>query len=356
MKNESIKETSIALYRKYRPKGFDEVLGQDHIVKVLENSIKTGNIAHAYLFSGTRGTGKTSIARIFARAIGCSERDLYEIDAASNRGIDDIRELREGVRTLPFESPYKVYIVDEVHMLTKEAFNALLKTLEEPPKHVVFILATTEMNKLPETVVSRCQTFTFKKPTQKILKEIITTIAKKEGFTLEQASADLIAVLGDGSFRDAQGILQKVLSSSSDKKVSVEEVLTVTGAPKAGLVNSFIVALAEKDTAKGIRVVREAQNENTDMGVFLRLILHKLRVILLLRFAKDMEEDIKHEFTPEDFEFLKTMSGKDGAGITSRTLQALLEAHSMMRHAVIPELPLELAVMKMAEDKGIDNK
>ena len=214
----------IALYRKYRPQNFKDVLGQENIVKVLEGSIALGNISHSYLFAGSRGTGKTSVARIFAKAIGCSDNDLYEIDAASNRGIDDIRELREAVNTLPFESPYKVYIIDEVHMLTKEAFNALLKTLEEPPKHIVFILATTEIEKLPETIVSRCQVFSFKKPSQKILKELVLNLAKKEGFKIESSSADLIAILGDGSFRDTQGILQKILSFSKDKKISAEEI------------------------------------------------------------------------------------------------------------------------------------
>ena len=346
----------VALYRKYRPQSWKDVLGQEHVVNVLFGAIEAGNIAHAYLFAGSRGTGKTSVARIFAKSIGCSDNDLYEIDAASNRGIDDIRELRDGVRTLPFESPYKVYIIDEVHMLTKEAFNALLKTLEEPPKHVVFILATTELNKLPETVVSRCQTFTFKKPSHAILKDLIAKIAKKEGFSIEPASADLIAVLGDGSFRDAQGILQKVLSSSKDKKVSVEEVLEVTGAPKGELVNDFISALAEKDVSKGMSVVQTASKENIDMNVFLRLVLHKVRMILLLRFAKDMEGEIEKEFTEKDFVFLKDMSGKTGAGVTSKTLEALLLAHSMMRYSTIPELPLELLIMKIVGDNEIDMK
>ncbi|MBI5817267.1 MAG: DNA polymerase III subunit gamma/tau [Candidatus Yonathbacteria bacterium] len=344
----------VALYRKYRPQSWNDVLGQEHVVNVLLGAIEAGNIAHAYLFAGSRGTGKTSVARIFARSIGCSDNDLYEIDAASNRGIDDIRELRDGVRTLPFESPYKVYIIDEVHMLTKEAFNALLKTLEEPPKHVVFILATTEPNKLPETVISRCQTFTFKKPSHAILKDLIAKIAKKEGFSIESASADLIAVLGDGSFRDAQGILQKVLSSSKDKKVSVEEVLEVTGSPKSELINNFISALAEKDVAKGMGVIQKASKENIDMNVFLRLALHKVRMILLLRFAKDMEAEIEKEFTEEDFTFLKDMSGKSGAGIASKTLEALLLAHSMMRYSAIPELPLELLVMKLDDRQSID--
>ena len=147
----------LALYRKYRPKTFGEVLGQDHIVKVLESSVETNKVSHAYLFVGSRGTGKTSVARIFAKEIGVSENDLYEIDAASNRGIEDIRALRDGARVLPFDSKYKVYIIDEVHMLSKDAWGALLKTLEEPPKHVIFILATTEVHKVPSTIVSRCQ-------------------------------------------------------------------------------------------------------------------------------------------------------------------------------------------------------
>ncbi|MAZ40838.1 hypothetical protein CL654_01870 [bacterium] len=161
----------VALYRKYRPQSLNDVLGQDHIVEALKHSLKNKSISHAYLFSGPRGTGKTSIARILARELKTSPEDLYEIDGASNRGIDEIRSLKEGVATLPFASPYKVYVIDEVHMLTKEAFNALLKTLEEPPSYVVFILATTELHKVPDTIVSRCQSFIFKKPTEKILKK-----------------------------------------------------------------------------------------------------------------------------------------------------------------------------------------
>jgi DNA polymerase-3 subunit gamma/tau len=166
-------ETSLALYRKYRPKNFDEVLGQDHVVSVLESSVKTNKVSHAYLFAGTRGLGKTSIARIFASTIGTSKNDIYEIDAASNTSVEDIRNLNDSVFTLPFESKYKVYILDEVHMLSKSASNALLKTLEEPPAHVVFILATTETHKIPETVLSRCETYTFKKPSQEVLKKLV---------------------------------------------------------------------------------------------------------------------------------------------------------------------------------------
>src|SRR3989344_9526545 len=169
MKSKEKQDGFLALYRKYRPREWGEVVGQEHIVEALKGALALGRVSHAYLFAGARGTGKTSVARILARALKTADIDLHEIDAASNRKIEDARELREAVLSLPFASPYKVYILDEVHMLTKEAFNALLKTLEEPPKHVVFILATTEIDKLPETIVSRCEIHSFRTPNQKTL-------------------------------------------------------------------------------------------------------------------------------------------------------------------------------------------
>ncbi len=337
----------VALYRKYRPKKFSEVIGQEHIVSALEGALRLGTISHAYLFVGSRGTGKTTMARIFADAIGVSANDIYEIDAASNRGIDDVRQLREGVNSLPFESPYKVYIVDEVHMFTKEAFNALLKTLEEPPKHVIFILATTELEKLPETVVSRCQVFTFRRPTQEVLKRVVLSAAKKEGAALEPASAELIALLGDGSFRDTLGTLQKVLSASGGSAIAQDDVARITGAPKNSLVNDLLRALDEKDVARGLEVLRQAAENSLDPVIFLKLALMKLRFVLLLRYAPEMKEGIGRDVSEEDLAFLQKLAEKKGPGITSETLLELLKASDLLGFSAIPELPLELAVIKL---------
>ncbi len=332
------------LYRKYRPREFTEVIGQEHVVKVLEGAVKLGNIAHAYLFSGSRGTGKTSMARILARAIGTSANDLTEMDAASNRGIDDVREIRESVNTLPFESKYKVYIIDEVHMLTKDAWNAFLKTLEEPPAHVVFILATTELEKVPETVISRCQTFTFKKPNLATLKDFALAIAKKEGVTLEPAAAELVALLGDGSFRDSHGILEKVLSSTTDKKITREEVETVTGAPKAELVKDILESLIRKDLEKGMKAISAASAANADMKLFAKLILERLRFLFLIRLKAGMDEEVKKQISEDDFIFLKELAGKAGPDLTAETLVRFIEAYENSGRTSIPELALELAL------------
>jgi DNA polymerase-3 subunit gamma/tau len=317
------------------------------VVSALEGTLALGRVAHAYLFSGSRGTGKTSIARILARSLGTSAADLYEIDAASNRGIDEIRLLREAVAAAPFESRYKVYIIDEAHMLTKEAWNALLKTLEEPPPHALFIFATTELKNVPETIISRCQTFTFKRPSQRILKEAAERIAKKEGFSIESAAAELVALLADGSYRDAQGILQQAMGISADKKIKLDEVERVTGAPRGAIVNALIKAVEEKDASAGLSAIGKAAEQNMDMKVLAKLLLAKLRFVLLLRNAPEMEASIKNEVSVEDFEFLKRLASAKESRITSVVLLEFLNIYDLIGHAALPHLPLELAVIKL---------
>lgn len=342
----------LALYRKYRPKTFTDVIGQDQVTKVLESSIESGKVSHAYLFVGSRGTGKTSVARIFACGLGASDNDIYEIDAASNRGINEIKELIEGVRVLPFDSKYKVYIIDEVHMLTKDGFNALLKTLEEPPAHAIFILATTELHKVLETIISRCQVFTFKKPTDLILKNMLLEVAKKEGYKLDAGSAELLSILGDGSFRDALGTLQKVLNFSESKNIKREDVEKITGAPKTILVNDFISAVADKNLEEGIVTVRKAVEGNLDMKLFTKLIIQKFRMAIILKYAPRLEAEMSGDLSSEDVAFLKEISKKDKeVMMRSSSLSILLEAYQNIDRAFVSELPLELALIKILGEK-----
>lgn len=336
------------LYRAYRPQSFDEVRGQDQVTETLKAAIKNKKIGHAYLFCGGRGTGKTSVARILARELGVSDKDLYEIDAASNTGVDNIRELREGVNVVPFESPYKFYIIDEAHMLSKAAFNAFLKTLEEPPAHAIFVLATTEREKIPDTIQSRCEIYTFKQPTREMLAETVADVAKSEGYSLERSAAELVALLAEGSFRDSLSILQKVLAVSKDKKVDVTEVEKVTGTPKSELVRQILKGIAEKDAATALKAIGVVVKENLDARILTKLLIHRMRVVLLLRFAPDLAESFSKELTEADLELAQELS--KNPSVTSETLRQLLEAYSIMFYAAVPHLPLEMAVVDITSD------
>jgi len=315
----------------------------------LELAIKQGNLVHAYLFAGPRGTGKTSVARIFARAIGTSDNDLIEIDAASNRGIDEIRALREAVRTLPFESRYKVYIIDEVHMLTKDAFNALLKTLEEPPAHVIFILATTEQHKVIETIISRCQTYVFKKPTIEILKKVAKDIAQQEGFIIPDDVADLLAFMGDGSFRDTIGILQKIIDSSADQKISLEEVQTITGAPPLKLVYDLVEAIADNNLDVALQVINQVAEASTDFKIFLKLVMREIRLALLTTMSPTLKTKILAEAGDKEKEFFATLSTKPGAKNLATALREFLDTYTQLSASYLPQVPLELALIKILQ-------
>ena len=339
-----------SLYRTHRPATFAEVVGQEQVTKPLEEAAKSKKIGHAYLFAGSRGLGKTSVARIFASAIGCTENDLYEIDAASNNSVEDIRTLTDGVYTLPFASPYKVYILDEAHMLSKSAWNAFLKTLEEPPAHAVFILATTELEKVPETVQSRCQVFEFKKPTRAVLAKMATAVAKKEGYTLAPDAAELVAMLAEGSYRDALSVLQKVFASSSDKKLTREEVEQATGAPQQEQVHALISALAKGERGKALEAIEKAAKAGADMRLFLELVLEAIRSTLLIRYAPELRASLPLELGADEYSALEEFAA--GKGITHATMLAFLTAAERIRYAPILALPLELAVLELFPEEA----
>ena len=337
----------VTLYRKYRPQTFADVVGQDAVVRVLESSIASGKIAHAYLFSGTRGTGKTSIARIFARELGVKPRDLYEIDAASNRGIDEIRELREAVHSLPYESQYKMYIIDEVHMLTTPAFNALLKTLEEPPRHAMFILATTELDDVPETIISRCQSFVFKKPSLPDVRTVLEKIAKAEKYEIEPEALTTLALLGEGSYRDAIGNLQKVISVAKGKSISSDEVGQVTGAPKLRLVHDIMEKISEKDLAGALELF--AGKEGINAKLLATLLLEHVRFAMLLAHAPQMKLYVADQVSKDELEFLEKIGKKD-PGFWPKLLRELLPAFEQFDLAAVPTLPLELALVRILKE------
>lgn len=307
----------MSLYQKYRAKSFREVLTQDHVTVTLQSAIKNDVCGHAYVFVGTRGTGKTSIARIFARTLNChnetlikehgepcnecdscllsingSNVDIIEMDAASNRGIDEVRNLKESVDFLPSIGKYKVYIIDEAHMMTKEAFNALLKTIEEPPKHVVFMMCTTEIFKLPATIVSRSQVFELKHASLDEIMNKIDVILSAEGISLEKEAKRLIAKLGKGSFRDTESILEKVLSAAVEGNISHQEVLKLLGLTSVLLI----------DQAKALMI-------NRDLSDILQFLSKEVDEGSLLNFnhqvAESLYEDIEHEIGSSDFSYFK---------------------------------------------------
>lgn len=337
-----------ALYRKYRPHTFADVRDQDHIVSVLEGAIKKGQLPHALLFSGTRGTGKTTLARIFASEIGASDIDIYEIDAASNRGIDDIRELKEAVHTLPYESTHKVYIIDEVHMLTKEAFNALLKTLEEPPAHVIFILATTEEEKLLDTILSRCQVFRMRSPSRTVLAKVVTDVAQKEGFKLSPEAADLIAIAADGSFRDALGVTQKIIMASGDEVGDIDEVATIIGAPKSAITRSLLTALHEKNVETALIAVKDAVTSQVEMKLFTRVLLEHLRAVMLVRNLPSKADEVLSGFAEDTATQIKELAAQD-TPINSHMLLRFLDAAEHVTRSPIPQLPLEVAIVEVCK-------
>ena len=350
--------------RKWRPQVFQDVVGQEHVTQTLINAIKNERIAHAYLFGGPRGVGKTSVARIFAKAINCPEgepgtpcnhcrscleitdgssTDVQEIDGASNRGIDEIRELRENIKYLPSSGKYRVYIIDEVHMLTLPAFNALLKTLEEPPPHVKFLFATTESNKVPITILSRCQRFDFKRIPLDQLAGQLKHIAKQEGVTIGDSAVSLIARASEGSMRDAQSLLDQVISFTG-KTVSGELVHKILGIIDRETLLSATKAVIEGNVAKCIEIIEELYNHGYDLKDFYRLLMHQFRMLLFCTLLPDFKPI---EMTEADAAELRKQAGSAGETKLQMYLDFLIHREENMRQSSYPRLILETTLIKL---------
>ncbi|MCX6763549.1 MAG: DNA polymerase III subunit gamma/tau [Candidatus Moranbacteria bacterium] len=357
---------SEVLYRKYRPKNFSEIIGQKHIVQTLENAIQNQRISHAYLFTGPRGTGKTSIARIFAKTVNCANLkgaiscekcqackliidgrslDIIEIDAASNTGVDNIRELRETVNLQPTALKYKVYIIDEVHMLSTGAFNALLKTLEEPPAHVIFILATTEIHKVPETIISRCQRFDFTRlPIQNII-EKLSLIAKAEDISIDKESLEMIAIAAEGGMRDAESLLAQVMALE-DKNITKKEVEEILGTTNRSTAYEIAGQIIADDTAGAIQKINELLENGYDLKVFAKALVNYFRQLMLLKINPELKSGFSYEITQEQLE--KMIGQAQGADLLKivTTINLLLEAQLKISASILPQLPLEIAIVK----------
>lgn len=360
-------EHNQVLYRKYRPKSFNEVIGQEQVVRVLNNSLKQGRVAHAYLFSGPRGVGKTTIARLIAKAVNCigeegpcnicescnefnsgSSFNLIEIDAASNRGIDEVRELRESVRFVPSRGKYKVYVIDECHQLTKDAFNALLKTLEEPPEHAIFILATTELDKVPATITSRTQQFDFRRPSIKDTKNKLAKICGMEGVDFEDEALETVALIAEGSLRDAESVLGRILAVA-DKSITAETIYKVLGLPKKEYIRSLFSCLASNEKGKAFSLISEMAKEGYDMQYIAKILIRYLRNSLLLKTDMTLEAVLLEGETREDLYFLKQHLGSFSNERLTNGIRIFLAAQELLKKSPIPQLPLEMAVYELTK-------
>jgi DNA polymerase-3 subunit gamma/tau len=356
----------LVLARKWRPQRFEEVVGQQHITKTLQNAISQRRVAHAFLFTGARGVGKTSTARILAKALNCEKgpqispcdqctncqeithgtsMDVIEIDGASNRGIDEIRELRENVRYTPAKSRYKIYIIDEVHMLTKEAFNALLKTLEEPPPHIIFVFATTEPHKVPATILSRCQRYDFKRIPFREVTGSLKRIVEEEQIQISQRGLLSIARESEGSLRDAQSLLDQVIAYAG-KIIRDEDIAEVLGLIDHKILSDAIEALARRDVERCLEVIEHVYHFGYDLQHFCRELLQYLRNLILIKVSQHPEGLM--ELPGEELELFKEQAAKFQFDQLNYLFGLLLKGEQEIAQSIFPRTMLEMTLIRMA--------
>lgn len=358
------------LYRKYRPATFSEVVGQEHVIRTLRGALTSGRTGHAYLFCGPRGTGKTTIARLLAKSLNCDKRtkdgdcdnscsfclavnenrsmDLIEIDAASQTGVDNIRELNDSARVAAPSGRYKVFIIDEVHMLSKSAFNALLKTLEEPPTHVIFVLATTEPQKILSTVLSRVQRFDFKRLTPKEISGKLKQMAKAENISIDPEGLMAIAVSADGALRDAEVSLSKVITSSDRKKeISVEDVAEILGLIPLNYYPEFVGYLASNDKNSAISFLNKIYSSGVDLEHFNSGLVEYLRKVMMHTINPAVLASVGEELLDQDLKLVSAYSQILTTQQVVRMLNVFGSVKEGMRSSPIPQLPLELAILEL---------